>query len=322
MSPALSVIDLDRLEGLERAVRAVRALASGRSAAQSVLLYGGPSTGKTTLARWLAGAWLCTATERPCGSCSACRSLAKDGNPDFLVLEPKGTSSLIRLAAICPTNPPDESYPVSLREFFRMSPLVSACKVAVIEQAERMTPDAANALLKILEEPHPSQRLILTAQEVGWVLPTLVSRCVGVACEARRPSGGPLASLFGPFAQPERLSSQEELFSRIAAWVDALSSRDPAEALVASDELLDLADRLQKAEGLGPRHARAEVLRLAAEGLRRRESYDPQVLEMFAEAHRRVLGNVQAGLAFDALLAGVLGRLHRRQRRGPNGNLP
>lgn len=320
MSPALSATDLDRLAGLERAVRAVRALASGRSAAQSVLIYGGPATGKTTLARWLVGAWLCPARERPCGSCPACRALASGGNPDFLLLEPKGAGGLIRLAAICPTTPPDEAYPVSLREFFRLSPLVSPCKVAVIEQAERMTPDAANALLKMLEEPQPSQRLILTTREIGWVLPTVVSRCVGVACEARRPSQDPADALFGPFAEPERRASHQEIFLQLAEWVGRLPSRDSAEALVASDELQDFAERLQKAEGLNPRQARAEVLRLAAEGVRNQDEYDPRRVEAFAEAHRRVLGNVQAGLAFDSLMASVLRHNTRPDRPRTAGN--
>ncbi|MCA1997976.1 MAG: hypothetical protein LDL56_12210 [Armatimonadetes bacterium] len=316
----MSATDLDRLAGLDRAVRAVRALASGRSTAQSVLIYGGPATGKTTLARWLAGAWLCTGTERPCGSCPACRTLASGGNPDFLMLEPKGAGGLIRLAAICPTTPPDEAYPVSLRDFFRLSPLVSPCKVAVIEQAERMTPDAANALLKVLEEPQPSQRLILTTREIGWVLPTVVSRCVGVACEARRPAGDAVDALFGPFAQPERRASNEELFAQLAEWVGRLPSRDPSEALVASDELQDFAERLQKAEGLNPRQARAEVLRMVAEASRRLGEFDPQTVEAFAEAHRRVLGNVQAGLAFDSLMASVLSRRRRTAGLGSVGN--
>lgn len=298
----------------------MRALASGRSTAQSVLIYGGPATGKTTLARWLAAAWLCTGAERPCGSCPACRALASGGNPDFLLLEPKGAGGLIRLAAICPTTPPDEAYPLALRDFFRLSPLVSSCKVAVIEQAERLSPDAANALLKMLEEPQPSQRVILTAREIGWVLPTVVSRCVGVACEARRPSDDSVDALFGPFAQPERRASHEELFAQLAEWVARLPSRHPSEALVASDELQDFAERLQKAEGLNPRQARAEVLRMAAEGLRRRDGYDPQAVEAFAEAHRRVLGNVQAGLAFDSLMARVLSRLSRAAHGGSAGN--
>lgn len=316
--PGLSAIDLSSLDGSTQAVRAVRALACGRSSAQSVLLYGGPSTGKTTLARWLAQAWLCHSAETPCGRCQACRSFLAGSNPDFLSIGPQGASALIRLSAICPTLAPDEGHPVALRDFFRLSPLASKTKVALLEDADRMTPDAANALLKILEEPQPSQRLILTTREIGWVLPTVVSRCVAVVCPARPVGDDPKDRLFGPFGQPERKAAHAELFDDVYRWVQALPDRSEDEALILSDELQALADRLQKAERLSPRQARAELLRLVAEGCRRLRPRDFGTLEALAEAHRRITANGNAGMVLDALATRLLCTLRMRQPSSGN----
>ncbi|MCX7799647.1 MAG: AAA family ATPase [Fimbriimonadales bacterium] len=283
-----------------------------------MLFYGGPSTGKTTLAKWLAQAWLCSSKDPPCGQCPACRSFRGGGNPDFLELAPQGASALIRLSAICPTPGGDESHPTALRDFFRLSPLVSKTKVALLENADRMTPDAANALLKILEEPQPSQRLILTTREIGWVLPTVVSRCVGIACPARAPGGDPSELLFGPFSQPERRAGQPELFEEVFRWVQGLPHRGVTEALLVSDELQLLAERLQKAERLSARQARAEVLKLVAEGCRRLRPTDFDALEAIAEAHRRILANGNAGMVLDALATRLLSA--RRRMHPPDGN--
>jgi DNA polymerase-3 subunit delta' len=130
------------------------------------LLFTGPeSVGKMTLARMIAAALLCQAPqlERPCGICLACRKLTSGNHPDVMVVEPEGTYLKIdQIRAV--------------ERFLALTPNESACKIALISGFGQATIGAANALLKTLEEPPSYAHLILLAQEMELLLPTIISR--------------------------------------------------------------------------------------------------------------------------------------------------
>ncbi len=134
------------------------------------LLTGPESIGKTTLALAFAQLLECqrrvpTETE-PCGVCSACRKVAHGTHPDVALVEPPQGKRTLDVETV--------------REVLRaasLSPSEGAWRVFVVPEAERMTPQAANALLKTLEEPPPGVVLLLTCAEPDRLLPTIVSRC-------------------------------------------------------------------------------------------------------------------------------------------------
>lgn len=96
---------------------------------------------------------------------ASARSLA---HPDLKWIAPEG--SVIKVDEIRAL----AAFAVGTRQSAR-------CKVAVIESAELMNPNAANALLKTLEEPPKDTYLLLTTSRAGRLLPTIVSRCQGVS---------------------------------------------------------------------------------------------------------------------------------------------
>lgn len=272
------------------------------------MLYGHEGCGKTTLAKWLAQAWLCTAEPnvRPCGECGACKMAASGKNPDLLGIEPMPPSFIIRLAAICPASPPDRDYPNPLTGFFRLSPLTSRNKVAIIEHADRMNADAANALLKTLEEPFPSQRLILTTRSIGSIIPTVVSRCLCLACPSPNPDPDSKRAIGGEsWGQMARIQKNPDFYEAFELFASRLGERPPSEALVASDQLREFAEALQNLEDLTARQANAEICKLLGECLIKVRPKDVLAAEAVAKAHRRVLGNGNAGLDFDALMATI-----------------
>ena len=158
-----------RTRGQASASAAVeRAIASERPP-HAVLMVGPPGVGKTTLGLDLAAGLLCLAedpADRPCRACSACHKVDHGNHPDLHRLRPAGAGQQIRLAQV-----------QGLTTDLALLPLEGRFRVALIEQAQRLNPDAQNALLKTLEEPGDRVCLILAADESANLLPTLVSRC-------------------------------------------------------------------------------------------------------------------------------------------------
>lgn len=119
-----------------------------------------------SLAEKLAGMLLCQAPENAhsCDRCADCRQLAGGFHPDLAVVVPMPNT--IKIEQIR-----------ELQKTANLEPYQAGRKVFVIKEAQKMTDDAANCLLKSLEEPAPNVFFILVADSGEEMLPTVVSRC-------------------------------------------------------------------------------------------------------------------------------------------------
>lgn len=140
------------------------------------LFIGQSQVGKRTLAINLAQALNCLAEDesRPCGQCSACRRIAAGNFADFqiidLLIEGKGKEGRRK----------KEIGIEQVRDLQRaavLQPYEGRYKVFIINNAESLSTEAANALLKTLEEPPEHAVLILLTIDDKLLLPTVVSRC-------------------------------------------------------------------------------------------------------------------------------------------------
>ena len=147
--------------------RLERAIHEGRLG-QAYLITGPPQIGKATLARALAMAINCTGQPRPCGNCRACVRIASNTHADVRVVVPDGERLKIDQIR-------------DLQRELSLSPLEARKRVAILDDFDRATLEAMNALLKTLEEPASNVVLILIAPEAETLLPTIVSRCQVVA---------------------------------------------------------------------------------------------------------------------------------------------
>lgn len=150
--------------GHEWAVRLLSASIAKGSPAHAYLLTGPAHVGKTTVARELAKALNCTGSNPPCGECSACRKTAAGTHPDARLIS--GENKAIGIDQIR-----DIQREVVLR------PFEGRYRVHILSHFQSATTEAANCLLKTLEEPPRYEVLILTATEQDLILPTVVSRC-------------------------------------------------------------------------------------------------------------------------------------------------
>jgi len=138
----------------------------------------------------------------------------------------------------------------------------------VIHGADRLNPRAANSLLKTLEEPPPYARFITLDRIVGSILPTVLSRCVAVACEVPRDVTGfeewALILAGGAPGRARQLQEFARVYKPIFDFAMRMPERPKADALVAAEEFAALADALQAARDLGARAADAEALQVLA----------------------------------------------------------
>ena len=149
-------------------VRILQTLLRSDALPHALLFTGVGGVGKRSAARIIAMALNCRERRltmgEPCGKCPPCRQIQSDKHPDILLIEPQ--ANLLRIDRIR-----------ALLAALAMKPFSARHRVVIIAEAQCMNPEAANALLKVLEEPPSHTLLILTASQKADLLPTIVSRC-------------------------------------------------------------------------------------------------------------------------------------------------
>lgn len=99
-----------------------------------------------------------------CSECPTCKMIEHGNHPDVISIQPEGTNIKIDTLR-------------TLRKQFHYQAPTGITRFVIIEQAEKMRVEAANSVLKLLEEPPPSMILILITDRVQSILPTIQSRC-------------------------------------------------------------------------------------------------------------------------------------------------
>jgi DNA polymerase-3 subunit delta' len=140
------------------------------------LFTGPPHMGKTTLCLNLAQALNCEEQERPCGQCSSCRKISEGVHPDVRMIDRQYQAHLLQ-ESLAQQKALRIDTMRTIQEDVSLKPFEGRRKIFIIQQAETMTSEAANCLLKTLEEPPPYAVLLLTASDTRLLLPTIVSRC-------------------------------------------------------------------------------------------------------------------------------------------------
>ncbi|WP_069988070.1 ATP-binding protein [Massilioclostridium coli] len=150
------------------------------------LFYGPAGVGKQTLAKQFAQAIFCQGENIPCGHCIPCQKMLKNIHPDFQELGGQNTKNSFHVKEVR-----------AIRSDAYIRPNDGEAKVYLLNGVDNMSKEAANSLLKVLEEPPDNVVFLLTCPSRSAVLPTLVSRCVPI-------------EIF-PVTQPECIQALQEL---------------------------------------------------------------------------------------------------------------
>jgi DNA polymerase III delta' subunit len=241
-------------------------------------LIGGPSgSGKTTLALEMAAAINCQrkqdiSSALPCGLCDSCRRIYEGNYPDVKILQKKKDKATLGVEAV-----------KDFREDMFLSSTESENKIYFIDDAESMTPEAQNALLKVLEEPPRSVTIILLAKECDRILTTIKSRAQYIAM-----------TRFEDRELAERLLSE-------SAEARAIKSLDPSRFMglvMSADGRLGLAKKLiSKKMSESTEEERADIIQLI-----RAIGQKPSYTEIYSAISRFPIKRPELNLALERLM--------------------
>lgn len=140
----------------------------------SYLFVGTSGIGKKLIGREFAKMILCEANEKYCNKCKSCLEFDSNNNPDFQEIKPEGLN--IKIDQIR-----------QMQSKVSEAPIISQKKVYIIDDADLMTKEAQNCLLKTLEEPPEFVTIILIGSNESNFLSTIKSRCITIKFESLNP---------------------------------------------------------------------------------------------------------------------------------------
>lgn len=192
----------------------------------ALLLTGAVGTGKRAFARSLARGLLCEKPSAPlsaCGACEACHWFDTENHPDFRLLQPEADVTDDETEPTDKKKKRDISIAQvrSLAEFINISSHRNGVKVVLIQPAEAMNVNAANALLKSLEEPPPHTQFLLVADRPSMLPATIRSRCQQLALRSPTVQEAEQWLADNGNAQPELALAQAGGAPLLAAELDA-----------------------------------------------------------------------------------------------------
>lgn len=158
-------MNFNNIIGQEEVIGSLKNILINNRIGHAYIFSGPAGIGKRTVAGIFASLLLCqkTVNESACGKCQACLLFHSGANPDLRIIRAEGTSIGV-----------DEIR--NIQEDVAVKPLYSPKKVYIIEDADKMTVQAQNCLLKTLEEPPPHVVIILSASNYEALLETVRSR--------------------------------------------------------------------------------------------------------------------------------------------------
>lgn len=157
---------LPQIAGNQALLSELRLMRQQNHLPHALLLHGERGCGKKLLAKWFSMLVLCeNAGDAPCGTCRSCRLAAEDQHPDVMIAQHSGKRMGFSVETVR-----------EIRKEAGVLPNNGDMRVFVFPDADGMSVQAQNALLKSVEEPPAHACFVFTAETIGALLPTLLSR--------------------------------------------------------------------------------------------------------------------------------------------------
>ena len=237
----------DNIVGNEKLKRTLETSVNLNRTSHSYLFVGISGIGKKLIAKEFAKMLLCLNKEKYCNKCKSCIEFNSKNNPDFIFIEADNGS--IKIDQIR-----------ELQKTITEKPIISKNKVCLINDADLMTVEAQNCLLKTLEEPPSYMTIILIGANESDFLPTIKSRCTIMHFEKikdkeiekylqedfeNQDTISTLISIAdGSIGKAINLRSKVEMYKNICAIIENLDKCDIIDILKKTDDLYKAKDEI------------------------------------------------------------------------------
>ena len=270
----------------------------------SYLFIGSSGIGKKLIAREFAKMILCEAEEKYCNKCKSCIEFNSGNNPDFNEIIPDGSNVKI-----------DQIRQIQRKVF--EPPIISQKKVYIIDDADLMTKEAQNCLLKTLEEPPEFVTLILVGSNESSFLSTIKSRCIMLKFENLKPSD---IDSFIKTKYPEDNISDNIIEASNGSIGKALILKDKQELYTSIDKIfnniesLDLIDTLNMADiiykSLDDKYNVLEYINIFLYKKAKNNLRYLNAIKVVEESKNRLKANSNYNMTIDNLIITIWEELH------------
>ncbi|MGI9008753.1 MAG: DNA polymerase III subunit delta' [Streptosporangiaceae bacterium] len=282
-----------QLAGQEAVVEQLQAAVTAPGGLTHAWLFTGPpGSGRSVAARAFAAALLCA--DHGCGTCSSCRQVAVGTHADLLLIRPDGLSYGVR-----------QTRELVLKA--AASPVYGGWRVVLFEDADRATEQAANALLKAIEEPPPRTIWLLCAPSAADLPTTIRSRCRLITL--RTPPTAAVARIL----QDEGVTPADALAAAQASLGHIGRARRLATDRETATRRADVLTVPLRVTGLAEAFAAAAALVKAAEAQAAVTQEELDVPER--EAMKRAFGEGSTGKGVATAIRGAAGALRELEDR-------
>lgn len=274
----------------------------------SYLWTGSEGIGKKKLAIIFAKLLLCQNQEPKCHTCPSCIKFETDNHPDFFLIEPDGKS--IKIEQIR-----------EMQEKVYEKPIIASRKVYIINDAEKMTKEAQNCLLKTLEEPPSYAVIILISSNETALLLTIKSRCLKIPFEKisekelveflKKQNFGEISQELlklydGSIGKALALKEKKEEYQKIADCIQKIEQYDIIEQWKNSEIFTKNKEDSQ------------EILNYLNVWLYQKAKEDARYLGTIGiveEAKNRLVRNANFDMTIDQMLLKIWEEIHEKHRR-------
>ncbi len=163
------MLDYKNVIGHNNIIEHLKKAVANKKVSQAYIFSGEDGSGKRMLASIFAKTLLCEVHgEEPCNKCKSCLQIEGNNQPDLIYVTHEKASIGV------------DEIRIQLNNDIMIKPYSSSYKIYIIDEAEKMTEQAQNALLKTIEEPPEYAIIMLLTTSLGKLLPTIQSRCVNL----------------------------------------------------------------------------------------------------------------------------------------------
>jgi hypothetical protein len=236
---------------------------------------------------------------------------------DFQLIKPFGAGSQIKIQAIKRVRQAEdekEFLGTPLIEFFRTPPLMGPKKVIWFEDCDRMSPVAANALLKALEEIGGHARVVMTTSNRAKVLPTIRSRslCVAAGFEVgdRDLAASAVERVWG--STPGLVAiirTNQPVFEELHELLDGIGVAPRSASIMFGESALRIAGEMSKFLGVGHRESQVFLLECVGRWWLTRYPDKPETAIVCAQVSREILSFANAQIGFESVFGTMLAQV-------------